>query len=190
VGKGEEVSIECASFSPDGRRILTVGGPRMGRERVLTLWDAATGRQLRTLSTDPERVGGCVLWGPDGRRALTWGGAHPVVWDVDPGQSTATLDGASSLPASRYPHTQEALRFSLFSPGGRLLAASEGNALRLIDTPTGKTVTVGKGHGGSIATAAFSRDGRRGVTPSQGGTARGWGAAPRAGGAPPPRPPA
>jgi WD40 repeat protein len=82
---------QSAAFSPDGRFVLTVCGPR-GRCVVLTpagkpagygarsesnpgpsvrIWDAATGKPVRTLVAK-ERVD-CAAWGPDGRHVVTAG---------------------------------------------------------------------------------------------------------------------
>jgi serine/threonine protein kinase len=84
-------------FSPDGRYVLSAG------HRRLSLRDAATGREVRSLRTP----GNDYLWevaiSPDGRHAIT-GGTTVKLWEIDPGSDTpmsapdpATLARAEAL---------------------------------------------------------------------------------------------
>ena len=104
-----------ASFSADGSLLLTTGttgDPTQAREdapREARLWDAATGRLLRTL-TAPEHGGVAAAWlSPDGARAFTghadftvrlWDARSGVViadWPADDGETLAltfSRDGA------------------------------------------------------------------------------------------------
>jgi hypothetical protein len=65
-----------ASFSPDGRRVLTVGD---GSARV---WDAETGKPVG----GPMPSGGRASFSPDGRQVLTYGGDSARLWDAETGK--------------------------------------------------------------------------------------------------------
>jgi len=77
VGTGEElVKIQtphepyptCAAFSSDGKRIVSGGGWEFdGRDNVVRLWDADTGKKLREYEGHARGVTG-VAYFPDGRR--------------------------------------------------------------------------------------------------------------------------
>jgi WD40 repeat protein/tRNA A-37 threonylcarbamoyl transferase component Bud32 len=160
-------SIEGAAFSPDGRLVVTVGGPSGTGERCMVLWDV-TGKRLRTLSTHADKIASSVAWSPDGRRLVSgsW------LWDADTGQPITHLTGLTGVPADA------SLSRSLFSADGRRQAAPwSDNTIHVIDTETGKTLVIGTGHRMAILAAAFSRDGRRLVTASADETARVWDAA-------------
>ncbi|QEL20805.1 WD40 repeat domain-containing protein [Limnoglobus roseus] len=89
--KGHASPIRDMVFSPDGRRIATLGSPRTTRFGEPRVWDAATGRELLTL---PEPVGaatgGRLAFSPDGARLEF----HPsksfasdgsvTIWDATP----------------------------------------------------------------------------------------------------------
>jgi WD40 repeat protein/tRNA A-37 threonylcarbamoyl transferase component Bud32 len=175
-----KLTLEGATFSPDGRRVATVGGSYRELKPSVALWEAATGKLLRTLTTT-ENVGNGVCWSPDGRRLLTFGerGGEANLRDADSLQSLAKLD---SLWWGTLAPGEEAgnsgLRASPFSPDGRRLLVPWGdNTLHILDALTGATVAVGKGHRRPIVSAAFSPDSTRVVTASEDETARVWDAA-------------
>lgn len=81
--------ILSATFSPDGRYILSNNGGRPranpGEEANLILWETATGEPVRIFRGHTGGVGG-LAFSPDGRRALS--GAflgEMILWDVDTG---------------------------------------------------------------------------------------------------------
>jgi WD40 repeat protein len=57
----------CLAFSPDGKRLATATGP--AGERV-TIWDTATGRQVRQTTIDGGGTLRRLVFSPDGRRLL------------------------------------------------------------------------------------------------------------------------
>jgi WD40 repeat protein len=75
-----EKEIVAASFSPDGRLVVTASWDETAR-----LWDAGTGRMI----TDPLRHGAelhLALFSPDGRRTVTADTVGAVrIWDVERG---------------------------------------------------------------------------------------------------------
>ena len=61
--QAHEPHAYCATFSPDGKRIVSGGW----EDRVLRLWDAATGKELRKYQGHAAAVTSVAFF-PDGRR--------------------------------------------------------------------------------------------------------------------------
>jgi WD40 repeat protein len=151
-----------ATFSPEGRRVLSVAGDEVH------LWDAATGKELAALKGHEGPIRSAEFSG-DGRRMVTASDDKTVrIWDVTTGKGSMVLKGHEG-PVS----TAE------FSPDGRrVVTASADRTVRLWDvTPRESFATVLKGHEGGVRIAAWSPDGRRVLTGSLDRTARLWDAA-------------
>jgi WD40 repeat protein len=88
--------VHSASFSPDGKRIVTAG-----EDRTVRVWDAQTGTELLTL----ERHVGAAFsasFSPDGTRiVIASRGNAAKVWDSRPFHESRSLDKktATSSPA-------------------------------------------------------------------------------------------
>jgi WD40 repeat protein len=137
-------------------------GDRTGPWR---LWDVATGKELRRLSSPTGPIlGGGVAFSPDGRRALTGGNEQMVLWDVESGRKLRSLDGHAQVVTS-----------VAFSPNGRhALSASWDRTVRLWDTSSGTELRCFKGHTRVVRSVAFSPDGRQAVSGGEDGTVRLW----------------
>ncbi len=152
LGDGEQ----SAAFSPDGTRIVTVGGQSGAHEA--TVWDARTGAELLVLTGHTNQVL-CAAFSPDGTRIVT--GCHDgtaKVWDARTGTPRLEMNG----------HRGE-LHIVAVSPDGTRILSGGGEpnkpgAATVWDARTGVALLELKGFKGTVKSAAFSRDGTRLVT--------------------------
>lgn len=158
-GEGKGVVLYRASFSPDGRRVVTASADNFGR-----IWQAdGTGGPLLLKGHTGQ------LWdaafSPDGTRVVTASSDGKArVWDADTGTSLLALTG----------HTQQ-VKSARFSPDGqRVLTVSMDGTARLWDLARNRQLALLKANTSKINQAEFSPDGQRVVTAFEDGTARVW----------------
>jgi WD40 repeat protein len=194
-------SVDRASFSPDGRHVLTGGAHAQ-------LWDPASGRLLATFRH--QAMGVSASFSPDGRYVVTASAdTTALVWDVTTGQPitppmqhghevshasfspdgrrvvTASWNGTgrvwdatSGLPLTPTMGHQKAVR-AVFSPDGRRVVSTSGdNTVRVWDATTGQPITPPLKHEDRVLDASFSPDGRRVVTACPDGRAQVWDVSP------------
>ncbi|WP_164016827.1 WD40 repeat domain-containing protein [Pyxidicoccus trucidator] len=109
VASGEELAnlqldwIKSLTFSPDGQRLFTSGGPGQ-------LWELATGKPLLTI---PETEYGAVDFSPDGQRLVTGGNDHVArLWDAVAARELQTFKLGNTV------------RAVAFSPDGQRVATT------------------------------------------------------------------
>src|SRR5579871_2725507 len=191
--------VESATFSPDGRRVLT--GSRDGTAR---LWDASSGDEIAVLRGHEGSVSS-VAFSPDGGRVVTTSyDGTARIWDIatskeimvlgghEPSANAAalSLDGGRALTVNLTARLWDTVNgneiaalhrlvsSAMFSPDGRrVLTASMDMTARLWDAANGEQLAVLHGHQARLASAAFGPDGQRVVTASGDKTARLWDAA-------------
>ena len=148
--------VWSATFSPDGRRIVTTGDDNTAR-----VWDTQSGRLLAELQGNGDSLARATF-SPDGRRIVTTGDDNTAwVWEIDGGRLLTELKGG--------------ITSATFSPDGRLiLTASLDKTARVWGSDGRRLLTELKGHEGRLTSATFSSDGRRIVTASDDKTARVW----------------
>ncbi len=152
-----EGDVVAASFSPDGKHVVTASGDRTAR-----LWDAATGEPWGRSLLHAEAVHS-ASFSPDGKRVVTASGQVARLWDAETGKKLFEWQ----------PHT-ERVNSTSFSPDGlRIVTASSDKTARLWDAQ-GTPGRALSGHDRGVVSASFSRDGRRIVTASFDRTARLW----------------
>ena len=153
--------VHSATFSPDGRRVVTASEDSTAR-----LWDVETGKVIAVLLGHEGSVQSAAF-SPDGRRVVTASDDNTArLWDAETGKVIAVLQGHEGP-----------VQHAVFSPDGRrVVTASWDNTARLWDVETGKVIAVLLGHEYTVRSAAFSPDGRRVVTASWDKTARLWNA--------------
>jgi WD40 repeat protein len=152
--------VRAASFSPDGRSIVTVGAT------TVRLWDAARrqprGQPLTTGAAPPVKA----VFSPDSTvLAVVIFDTTVQLWNVATAQPRgAPLQG----------HTKPVFE-AAFSPDGRtLMSAGVDGTIRLWDVATGAPRAVLTGHGGVVTGVAVSRDSTTLVSRSEDSTARLW----------------
>jgi WD40 repeat protein/DNA-binding SARP family transcriptional activator len=173
-----------ATFSPDGKRVLTAGG-RPERDGPLQLWDAATGRKLRDFpvqrsvfpsqpwfSSDPvwdDWAGSRLRFSPDGGQVLAQE-RSPIAWVM------RRWDSATARELSPIVVWESAERpvNPTFSPDGRRILTHAFNTVRLWESATGAELRSFRGHDGWVLGAVFSPDRRWVLTWGDDGTARLW----------------
>jgi eukaryotic-like serine/threonine-protein kinase len=137
--------VWSVAFGPDGRRIASASN-----DRTIKIWDAATGRIIRTLAAG-EFVQ-VVAFHPDGSQIAS-GGSNRVVtlWDVATGQPIRSLAG----------HALSIFQLA-YSPDGKSLASSSTDGtVRLWDlVGNAPSRALADHRAGGVGEVAFSPDGK------------------------------
>jgi RNA polymerase sigma factor (sigma-70 family) len=151
-------------FSPDGKKLATVGANSTGRP--LVIWDAQTGRQLLQPAVPASVL--AAAFSPDGKTVVAATGTKGVFrWDAVTGKQVSHFAGTGSADAP----------LTTLTPDGKVLLTSDADKdLRLFDLAAGKAVrdmTVVDAEPG-IRAIAISGDGKRIASGSPDGTVRLW----------------
>jgi WD40 repeat protein len=144
VLRGHDSGVCCVRYAPDGS-VLASGG----KDGRVKLWDARTGRELRTFEGHEGDVN-MVAFSPDGALLASAGDDHTArVWDLRTGQLRFALTGQPGRVYS-----------ALFSRDGRLLITeAERGSIRLWDASTGRAEGSVPGEG--VSSVAVSPRGDR-----------------------------
>lgn len=178
---GHNSRITCSVFSPDGHHVLT--GSWNGKA---ILWDATTGRILRTYHGHTEAISS-LDFSPNGRTFVAGSlDATATVWNVSKGTLLTRLighgreyqrvidneDGTRTIRLGSHPN---AINGVLFSPNGKhvLTCSHDRNAI-LWDAENGQRLRTFAGHTGGVTSIAFSFDGQRILSGSSDSTAILW----------------
>lgn len=167
---GHTFPINVAVFSPDGTLIASGG-----MDNSVKLWEAVTGREVRSLHGHANEVT-LLAFSPDGRRLASGSQDSVKIWEVESGR---LLRGFGN---------RIGVRGLAFSPDGSRLAAGDGPLLRQWNLTTEGEPLVIK-PAGFLYDIAYSRDGKwlavgglrhvRVFDAATGAEARSWEAHPR-----------
>jgi WD40 repeat protein len=147
--KAHAAVVVSVAFSPDGKRVASVGGDVVHRERPgeVKIWDVGAGQEPVDLHGHTAIVS-CVAFSPDGKRLATGSDDQTVrVWDLDTGH-VLTLK------------TELGVWSVAFSPDGRHVAAGDERAVTLWELPQGKKILTLENPTVSPTTIAFDKSGR------------------------------
>lgn len=132
-----------ASFSPDGRRVITAGGDRTAR-----VYDARTGEQEAVLRGHTARLSS-ARFNRRGTRAVTSAGDGTVrVWDVENGTELGTI-GVHGGPVNSASFTHDGKCFLTASDDGSAKISecaacdrSMDELLAVVDESVGRKLTA------------------------------------------------
>ncbi len=135
--------VSWVGFLPDGKTLISAGGDQF------SLWDATTGRELRTFADKPGSDRGTAL-SPDGAMLLTVDRDRVIhLWDAGTGRNVRRIVSEQPWAGS-----------CAFSPDGRTLASNAFDAVRLWDVASGKELRRIRGLGMPLL-VIFSADGKK-----------------------------
>jgi WD40 repeat protein len=155
-------SLHQAAFSPDTSSVITTAS---GNEREAKIWNVASGTVA--LGLRHENGVESAEFSPDGARIVTATSTAVSLWDA----RTGKLLKALSLGDNDFPGP------AAFSPDGTKVAT--GNDINfdriacVWDAKTGELLAKTGGHWGRVTSIAFSPDGRKFVTTTD-GSSRVW----------------
>ena len=149
-----------ASYSPDGRKIVSTSA-----DRTIKIWDANTGSCLQTLTGHTYNVRS-ASYSPDGRKIVSASADNTIkIWDANTGKCLQTLK-----------EHLYSVNSASFSPDGKnIVSASNDNTLKIWKTNRTKSLNTLRKHSHSVNSASFSIDGTKIVSASYDNTIKIWG---------------
>ncbi len=156
---GHTEQVYTVAFSPDGR-LLASGGV----DRVIYLWEVATGKALHILDGHQATVK-AVAFSPDGT-VIASGSADRTVrlWSLATTENIRVLNG----------HTDEVGSVAFSPDGDTIVSGSLDYSARLWSVARGKEIYQFKNHACALYSAGFTRDGRRIITTQWDFTVKQW----------------
>ena len=137
--QGHKDAILSVAFSPDGSTIATGS-----YDKLVKLWDAATGKELRTFKEHSDAVYS-VAFLPGGTQLVSGAGDRTLkIWDVQRGTRLFTISDAL-----------DAIYAVAVHPSGTRLAAAGADRMIRTWTWNGDVASAG-GPGATLLTSAFA----------------------------------
>ncbi|MCX6848864.1 MAG: TIR domain-containing protein, partial [Verrucomicrobia bacterium] len=156
---GHHAGIAACAWNPRGTACVSAS-----TDGTLKLWDAASGREILSLSGHASCVW-CCAWSPDGSRLLS-------------GSFDNTLkvrDAASSRELLSLTGHANSVRCCAWSPdSSRLLSGSDDHTLKVWDAASGRELLSLTGHANSVRCCAWSPDSAYLISGSDDNTLKLW----------------
>jgi WD40 repeat protein len=136
--------VNSVAYSPDGRYIASGS-----RDNTIKLWDAQSGRELRTLFGHTDGVD-ALQFSPDGRFIASGSSDTTIkIWEAGTGREIRTLTGHAGV-----------VRTVAYSPDGRFIASgsSVDSTIRIWEAGTGRKIRSIDSTG--IETLSYSPNGK------------------------------
>ena len=177
LDRNYRLKLTSLAVSSDGGHVLTGGkaSPSVlrgitGSDNAISLWDAATGRLIRTSRLPENEEIAALSFAPEGATAFSHSYLGRLTqWNATTGERIRSIDvGSADANVPRMP-------MDLTADGTRLVTAS-GNALVLWDVVTTKALRSFEGHARVVNSVAISPDGTRVAAGSHDGKVRIWNA--------------
>lgn len=141
--EGHKEPVYAAALDSCG--VLAASG---GRDKTIRIWNARTGRVVRTIQMGYEGEARTIAFTKDDRRILAGDLGNKIgVWDVVSGKLTGTFQG----------HNREVTCLVVSENGRKLLSGSRDRTVRLWDLEDGTCLTTLRADG-PILSVALSRD--------------------------------
>jgi WD40 repeat protein len=155
-------AVLAVAFSPDGKTLVSGG-----RDHSVKVFDAATGKSLRTLTGHDQDVQALAI-SADGKSVIS-SGREPGLrwWDLATGKLTRNQGG----------HGNSVFEVRRSVDGKQLLSVSQDQTVRLWDGDSGGQQKAYSSNGDPLFCAALSPDGKRVAAGSWNGLLRLWDAA-------------
>jgi len=165
--------LHSVAFSPDGRQVLSGFGDHGGSEGIIKLWDAATGREIRTM-VHSDWVNS-ITFSPNGKQILSGSGRNDYIVSYTKDYTIKLWDAATGREIRTFAGHKNSVNSVAFSPDGRqILSGSLDNTVKLWDATTGREIKTFLGHTNRVTSVMFSSDGKRILSGSGDGTTRIW----------------
>lgn len=154
-------SIKSATYSPDGKYIVTIGESLGAFISVAKLWSVESGRSLYTLHHNGNIES--AHFSLDGRFIATssWDGTCKI-WSIDNGDCVHVLNHNLPVVSAEYSND-----------GRYIVTASDDGTSKVWDAETGESLHK-LDHKGWVNSAKFSPDGKYIVTAARDNTAKIW----------------
>jgi WD40 repeat protein len=147
------------AFNRRGNRLATAC-----KDRVVRVWDPATGRLVKTLPGHGDEVN-CVSFSPDGLSLVSASDDKTaILWDLRTDKPRATLQSPSGSVVT-----------AVFSPDGKVVAtAGDDRVIRLWDAEQGTMLADWTAHALRVEGLAFAPGGKTLASASKDGTVKLW----------------
>jgi RNA polymerase sigma factor (sigma-70 family) len=159
--------MHAVAFAPDGKTLATGDHADGWQVKTIRIWDAAGGKQLRTLEGHTDGIL-CLAYSPDGKTLASASADGTIrTWDPDKGTELQNLAG----------HTGRVRWVAWSHDGKQLASAGADGTVRVWDAAKGTEVRSITAHEGGADGVAFSPDGKQLVSGGEDKTVRLWDAA-------------